>query len=66
MGPQAGSETMRAIALYRKTHPTVIIKEPCETGSRMWELSVPSSATMAFDDPSMMLSVLLKIELRDG
>lgn len=66
MGPQAETETMWAIALYRKTHPEVIVKEPCETGSRMWELSVPSTSTMAFDDAAMLLSVLLKIELREA
>lgn len=46
-------------------HPQVIIKEPAETASKLWEVSFPSSATMAFDDPQMLLTALLVTRIRE-
>lgn len=51
-------EDMEALRLYRRDHPQVIIRSPEETGSRLWEASFPSAATMAFDSLSGMLRAL--------
>jgi hypothetical protein len=59
MGPweEYGDELARELSAYRRQHPGVIIKEPLETMSRLWEVSSPRS-TMAFDDPELMLRAL--------
>lgn len=53
MGPHAGD-----LREYQRQHPEVIIKSPDETLSGKWEVSLPRSATMAFDDPEGMLHAL--------
>ena len=56
---------MRDVALFKRAHPQVIIKKPNEVPSRKWEVSFPRSATIAFDDPAMMLTALSMISIPD-
>lgn len=48
----------RELNAYRRQHPGVTIKGPLETLSHLWEVSFPRAATMAFDDPELMLRPL--------
>jgi hypothetical protein len=43
---------------FRDAHPEVIITYPSDTGSGLWEVSVPDTSTMAFDGISLMLRAL--------
>lgn len=46
------------IAVFKRTHPSVIVKRPDECPSGLWEVSFPASATIAFDEPAVMLQCL--------
>jgi hypothetical protein len=65
MGPweDSGHELKRELNAYRRQHPDVMIKEPLETMSHLWEVSSPRS-TMAFDDPELMLRALRMTSIR--
>lgn len=63
--PIAVNETMRALDLYRHLHPQVIITAPENTGSKLWEVSLPSRAAMAFEDPGEMLTTLCLMTIPD-
>ena len=52
------TEDLEALRIYRRQHPEVIIHSPEETCSRMWEVSHPDRAAMAFDSLHGMLRSL--------
>jgi hypothetical protein len=53
-----GNPLLRELRDYTRQHPQVIITPPEETMSRLWEVSLPRSATMAFDSLEMLLLAL--------
>ena len=55
---QYGRGVARELSEYLNEHPGIIVKGPRETMSHLWEVNFPSSATMVFDDPGLMLWAL--------
>lgn len=56
-------QTLIAIAVYKRTHPQVIIKSPSETVTGRWEVSFRASACVAFDDPKLMLVAISMVSM---
>lgn len=59
MRVEISQDTMRAIERYKQLHPEVWIKRPDQTASRRWEVSLPRTSAMAFDNPTDMMTTLL-------
>jgi hypothetical protein len=53
-----GRGIARELSEYLSEHPGITVKGPRETMSHLWEVSFPRMATMAFDDPGLMLWAL--------
>lgn len=62
MGPGMRDITAE-VERYRRAHPDVIIRSPADAGGK-WEVSLPDSAAMAFDDPAVMLRALASLNNR--
>lgn len=66
MGSADRADVMRRVRAFKASHPQVFIREPGETLSgSYWEVSFPSSATIAFDNPATMLQALSMISIPD-
>jgi hypothetical protein len=53
-----GRGIARELSEYLSTHPGITVTGPRETMSHLWEVTFPRAATMAFDDPGLMLWAL--------
>ncbi len=64
MGPSTEHDRlMFEVSAFKRQHPQVIIKKPNEVPSGRWEVSLPRSAVMAFDDAQTMLQALSMVSI---
>lgn len=63
MEPLTEEALLFEVRAWQRTHPQAIVKSPAETVSRQWEVSLPKSATIAFDEPRIMLQCLSMISI---